>query len=47
MSPIEMLEKLVNCMAGMQFDPAIPDHAKQALSKWTAEAEAVLEENQD
>jgi hypothetical protein len=43
--PIELLERLSLMMRGMLLDPAIPDHAKEALRSAIADAERTVEEH--
>jgi hypothetical protein len=45
MDPIEMLDRLALMMRGMCMDPAIPDHAKEALRNAIDDAEKVVEEH--
>ena len=40
---IEMLESTANLMRGMQFDPNIPSHAKDALRNRYEKIEELLE----
>lgn len=40
---IEMLESTANLMRGMQFDPSIPSHAKDALRNRYEKIEELLE----
>jgi hypothetical protein len=45
MDPIEMLDRLALMMRGMCMDPAIPNHAKDALRAAIDDAEKVIEEH--
>lgn len=45
MEPVELLDKLALMMRGMTMDPAIPDHAKEALQAAIKEAEDAVAEH--
>lgn len=47
MEPVELLDKLALMMRGMTMDPAIPDHAKEALQAAIKEAEDAVAEHSD
>lgn len=40
---LQEIENIVNLFAGMQFDPSIPKHVKEALSVKAAALESVLD----
>lgn len=43
---LEVIEGVANLLTGMQFDPAIPSHAKDAMRTKAAELELVIERTQ-
>lgn len=45
MDPIELLDRIALMMRGMTLDPAIPEHAKQALRRAIEDAEKVVEDH--
>lgn len=43
---LQVIEGVANLLTGMQFDPAIPAHAKEAMRAKVAELELVIERTQ-